>query len=81
MLVAIIPPSCAKLILREPTPFLIDDGNEFTHDLIFLVAPLVLPESDATDDTIHMRFDSRRAGSVAARSVAHSYWQTLQLTP
>lgn len=40
---AIIPTSCARPLLRELTPFLIDGGNQFMRDLIFLAAPLVLP--------------------------------------
>lgn len=43
VLPAIIPTSCARPLLRQLTPFLIDGGNEFMHDLIFLAAPLVLP--------------------------------------
>jgi len=43
MLPAIIPTSCARPILRELTPFLIDGSNQFMRDLIFLAAPFVLP--------------------------------------
>lgn len=43
VLPAIIPTSCARPILRELTPFLIDGSNGFMRDLIFLAAPLVLP--------------------------------------
>ena len=43
VLPAIIPTSCARPVLRELTPFLIDGGNGFMRELIFLAAPLVLP--------------------------------------
>ena len=43
VLPAIIPTSCARPVLGELTPFLIDGGNQFMRDLIFLAAPLVLP--------------------------------------
>ena len=43
MLPAIIPTTCARPILRELTPFLIDGSSQLMRDIIFLAAPLVLP--------------------------------------
>lgn len=43
VLPAIIPSACARPLLRELTPFLIDGSNDFMVGLINLAAPLVLP--------------------------------------
>lgn len=43
VLPAIIPASCARPILRELTPFLVDGSNDFLVGLINFAAPLVLP--------------------------------------
>ena len=43
VLSAIIPASYPRQVLHELTSFLIDGGNQFMRDLIFLAAPLVLP--------------------------------------
>ncbi len=40
---SILPSGCSRQLLSELTPFLIDGGNGFLVDTLFLVAPFVLP--------------------------------------
>jgi len=43
VLPGILPVSCARPILRELTPFLINGSNRFAVELISAAAPFVLP--------------------------------------
>ncbi len=40
---AIVPFECVKPLVNTLTPYLIDGSNGFIHDLVFAVAPAVLP--------------------------------------